>query len=199
MNDNLLWPALGDRLFSSAGPYSTTAHINRWKADWMVYADGYATAAELTVAHSTRVDRDRIVYPVIFLYRHAIELALKYTLLMARELLDKPGGLQKGHGLNHIWSQLRPLLEQIWESGPENDLRAVDTLIKEMDQNDQSAEKHRYPISKDGERFFGSDEQVNLEHFCKAGRKILNLLDGCSTGIGEYLSAKQEMQEYHRP
>jgi hypothetical protein len=163
----------------------------------MIYADGYATAAELVVAHTTRLERDKIVYPVIFLYRHAIELALKYTLLIARQLLDEPGGLQKGHGLTHVWSQLRPLLQRIFESGPEEDLRAVDVLIRELDQDDQNAERFRYPVSRDERRFFRSDVLINLEMFCESGRKVLNLLDGCATGIGEYLQAKQEMQEWY--
>lgn len=200
MKDNLLWPSPGDRLFDSRGEYPTTAHINRWKADWMVYAHGYATVADLALANSSRIERDSIVYPVIFLYRHAIELALKYTLLIARRLLDEPGGLQKGHGLNNIWAQLRPLLERIWDDGPEHDLRAVDALIREMDHKDQNAEKFRYPISRGGERFFGSDELINLEKFCESGRKVLNFLHGCSTGIGEYLHTKQEMQDaYYGP
>ncbi len=199
MNKDFPWPSLGDRFFEPRGPYRTTAHINRWTADWMIYAEGYATAAELVVAHTTRVDRNRVVYPVIYLYRHAIELALKYTLVIARKLLNEPGGLQKGHGLNNIWCQVRPLLRQIWREGPEDELRAIDALVKELDANDHNAEKFRYPISKDGKKFFGSDEMINLEVFCESGRKVMNFLDGCSIGIQESLQAKREMQDEYRP
>lgn len=189
------WPGVGDRLFDSDDLGSKTAYVAPMDANWMVYAEGYATAAETTVANVNDSDRNRIVYPVIYLYRHAIELGLKYTLLIARQLLDRSGGLQKGHSLNNVWCLLKPLLEEIWEDDSTDDLKAVDALIREMDQNDRNAEKFRYPISKDGKRFFGSEEFINLEVFCKSGRKILTFLDACSTGIGEYLQVKCEMRD----
>lgn len=56
-----------------------------WGVDQAAYLEGYRCGARLLVEHVTEHARDQdfLVYPIIFLYRHHVELALKNIILQA--------------------------------------------------------------------------------------------------------------------
>ena len=81
-------PSAFDKLISGGGAYETTAHSGPWMDnDWMFMAKGYVRTAELALlALALALDgcsrhyRDQILYPVVLLCRHSLELALKYSI-----------------------------------------------------------------------------------------------------------------------
>ncbi len=150
-------------------------------------AEGYAIVAELAVANCKRTDRDLIIYPVIYDNHHAVELALKYTIAVAYGLFNVRSSVPKIHRVLELWRTLRPLIERHWPNSPKNDLLSVESMIKELNAADENAERFRYPIGRDGRRHFPTGEtfEIDLDQFCKSGRKVLTFLDSCSTGMYE--------------
>ena len=69
-----------------------TACLNAsWGSDQAAYTEGYRRGARLLVeyvAENAR-DQDFLVYPILFLYRHHIELALKNLVMQAPYLIDR--------------------------------------------------------------------------------------------------------------
>jgi len=71
------------------------------RPDWIFYQTGYRRVVDLLVDFvlDRDSDRDFLVHPILFLGRHATELALKYTILLARKLRDESGEFPSTHSL----------------------------------------------------------------------------------------------------
>ena len=194
MDNDKLWPSQGDKLFVEDGLLETTAYIMRTNVLTAIsIAEGYARVAEIAVTNCDREELNRIVYPVIFCYRHAVEVYLKFARTVARRLFQIPVDSTKrmDHGLWEIWLELRPLIERCWPKDPFEDLQATEAMIKEFDQVDRNAQRFRFPTAnKSGVPHFPSDMNIDLVNFCHSGRKILGFLQGCSDGMYETIYAQ---------
>ena len=191
MDSELLWPARGDRLFVDSGLSETNAYITRTSyLTAMEIAGGYARAAELAVENAGRCDRDSIVYPVVFCYRHAVEVYLKFARSVAHRLFEVPRDSRRlEHGLSGVWDELRPLIERRWPKGPIQDLDATEKMIKELDAIDQNAQRFRYATSTKRDPHFPEVMCLDLVNFCRSGRKVINFLEGCIDGMFEAIDA----------
>ena len=64
-------------LFASDPDPWHNAYLDRVPMPWCLYADGYRKAATLLVERcETFYDRNTLIYPIAFLYRQYLELAL---------------------------------------------------------------------------------------------------------------------------
>src|SRR6266849_9877987 len=86
-------PRKGDLLFRGDLPdWHNNACLNVMHGyDQIGYTEGYRRGARLLVeyvAENAR-DQDYLVYPIIFLYRHHIELALKNIIVRGPYLIDR--------------------------------------------------------------------------------------------------------------
>jgi hypothetical protein len=89
MTEEMPWPRKGDILFDAGSDWWHNACVGWSRDQWMGYAEGYKLAADLLVQHvvDTRSKQDFLVYPIVFLYRQALEVALKHLLLQGFQLL----------------------------------------------------------------------------------------------------------------
>jgi hypothetical protein len=195
MDNDRLWPAQEDKLFVEGGHPDKSAHIMPTNVLTSIsIAEGYARVAEIAVSNCDRFERNCIVYPVVFCYRHAVEVYLKFARSVARNLFGIPTDSTKRmeHGLWEIWLELRPLIERCWPNGPLQDLEAIEAMIKEFDEVDRDAQRFRYPTaSKNRARHFPSEMGIDLVNFCSSGRRILGFLEGCSDGMSETIRAQE--------
>ena len=115
-------PRKGDLLFRDDLPdWHNNACLNvTWGDDQIGYTEGYRRGARLLVEHvvENAQDQDYLVYPIIFLYRHHIELALKGIIrrapfLIDRQLTDTEKKHLGKHRLNLLWADLKPMLAEI--------------------------------------------------------------------------------------
>ena len=84
---------LVSELFSGDDDWHNNACLNEWSRDHgATYAAGYRRAAELLIEHIDTKGRDQdvLVYPVVFLYRHHVELALKRIISICLLQIDDP-------------------------------------------------------------------------------------------------------------
>src|SRR5579863_1833172 len=125
--DEVPWPRKGDVLFDAGSDWWHSACVG-WAPDqWMGYAEGYKLGADLLVQNvmETRSHRDFLVYPIVFLYRQALEIALKHLIIRGSQLLDADENPPTHHSLVRLWQKCRPILEEVWPGGPKQDLDAV--------------------------------------------------------------------------
>jgi hypothetical protein len=164
-----------------------------WQWDW--YADGYKTAADLLVEHvdKTSSDQDILLYPVVFLYRHYVELRLKELLLLSSSYLDEPvAGVPPKHDLLELWRAVRPKLERVWPEAEYHD--DVGDILRQFCEIDAGSCAFRYPVTRDGTpTLTEADPHINLGRVKDAITGISSVLDGSSIGLREYLQMKSEM------
>jgi hypothetical protein len=166
-----------------------SAAVGWWPANFGDYAEAYRAAAACLVDDvvAGRAAADAMVFPIGFLYRHALELALKDANFWVESWINgriKFGALDARHGLSDqviqeqvFRHQLEPLLRRLEDRlrviadlewlGP-----AVNVAVAAFHLFDSNAERFRYPFqSRGGRASFeaGLDDRViNLPHLQKA-------------------------------
>jgi hypothetical protein len=202
--DNFSWPREGARLFEAERPISPPAFLEAGPSRWWMYAQSYRFAAETLVARfvETGHDQDFIAVPVLFLYRHYAEIALK---LLERDASLHLGDAEpplKGHGLRSRWDRVQPLLERIW---PDNDdykhtNAHVRSLILQLDAVDPTSDTFRYPVTPDGApNLPRALERLDLAHFAVEMTAFAHWVGGVADAIWARQEAADEMRREYEP
>lgn len=103
---------LGDVVFQESPDWRNNARLDLGSNRWEIYAIGYMRAADILVARvlESQHELDFLIYPIVFLYRHYLELRLKELIVAGRELLDLPPDLRQVHRLDVLWVSCRKIL-----------------------------------------------------------------------------------------
>jgi len=128
-----------------------------------------------------------LVYPIIFLYRHHIELALKRMILRApylieRDLTEAEKQHLGKHRLDLLWQDLKPMLATICEAADREmdseDIEGIEDYIGQLMKLDPDSYSFRYAQSKKGAPSLPDDlMHINVRHFA-----------GMMDRLGRYLS-----------
>ena len=157
-------PPLTDvELFAYATNSVDTQHIPSGSGFWYFMALGYKHAADdlVDTISSAHRGQEWRAAPVLFLYRHYVELHLKSLLLDAGELLDDQQQVPPQHYLLVLWKRVRALLLKV-ESDESDRLSAaagpaapwllrVDAIVAQLDAVDPSSFAFRYPVDNKGQ------------------------------------------------
>jgi hypothetical protein len=179
-------------------PDDHNACLNFGWAEWGGYALGYRRAALLAVQHviATDTDHDTLVYPIVYLYRHAIELYLKEVIQRGRRLLDLPENFRATHDLQPLYDAARKIAEQVMGGKVPDWLFAMDRQMAELARVDATSMTFRYPVERDGSQSAPSPfDRFSLRHFAECAECLCDVLDGWTTGIDAHLEWKAEMAE----
>lgn len=148
-------------------------------AEFHDFSDSYRHAAgELVRSHKTG---GLWAYPIIFLYRHSIELIIK-------ELLFEHGApdicptcvLHRSHDL----SKQLPDLEKLAEKHNLELSRHLKNLIEVWNTDDPHGMRARYPFTKNGNR----DELPNGDSF-----DLLQFVHACEAALDELNSMREQI------
>lgn len=186
------WPRQGDKIFQQGADWWNNACLNYMADDTSLIREGYRLAAESLVESATRESGqlDTLIYPIVYLYRHHLELSLKQIIVDGTRLIDRRSVHPFGHSLFALWQMARPILEEIWPQGSKDDLAAVEECILELDALDPSSQTFRYSVTSCGDQPLKSIQRISIPNFSDVIGRIVNFLDCCGTGIGEYLQSQ---------
>ncbi len=175
-----------------------------------LYSSGYRKAARSLAEQvcSSYRDQDSLIYPIVYLYRHCTELILKDIILIANELLDKELSEQEikalgRHGLSKLWTQLRPLLNQVCECAgnpafPEEDLEGIDSYIQQIQEYDPDGQRFRYATMKNRKPSLKEDLQhINIRVFANAMEMLIEYIESIEGWFSHLCSEKQDMEQYN--
>lgn len=163
------------------GPWDSATHY---------YSDGFRAAAfhcinSIVGGKAFHFPVDIAVYPIIFLYRHHLELVLKLLIVAAQSHLGEPRQLPTGHRLNALWKKARGLIEQCefeWKTDWSQNC-FVTQLLEELSNLDPNGEAGRYAFSMDGKKHFGDLKILNVRHFAVIAEKLSEYLRAILSGI----------------
>ncbi|MBI4167123.1 MAG: hypothetical protein HY508_15465 [Acidobacteria bacterium] len=180
-------PSQDDRLFTDEGQPEDIARV--FQVNYWVFLLGYKRAGDILVEGLERGYKspDLLIFPVLFLYRHYIELALKHVVYLGDQLKVTTPKIRKVHDLAALWRECRKVLEQIDQGDLSQQFDATETLLVEFTSLDPWSFVTRYPEQA---RIFpeGSvPNKVNLKHVSVIVGRISNLLDGAAQVIEKFL------------
>lgn len=186
----LPWPIPGDTLFTEAEDWQYNARLHGSHDKWDAYATGYKEAADILIERvlSDRMWMDMLVYPIVFLYRHYLELRLKELVISGSQLLDEDAGNIHGHSLIYWWKEARKIFEKVWPDDEKADLDSVENCILQFASKDSGSDSFRYPVNTKGEKTLDGLNLLNLRQFKEAMSRVAALLEGASSAILEYRS-----------
>jgi len=199
---DLKFPMDGDNLFDFNGPRHHIVPIHTMYDDnWTIYADGYRRAADVILQQASQgASPDNfIIYPIIFLYRHYVELRLKEILKDGCPLLDESTDPPCHHELTSLWRECRRIAERVWPNGDAAPLDATGKIIGQIAEHDATSFAFRYPVDTKLKPTLPDLSCVNLTRFAEVIGKLANLLDAMSFGIEKLLRDKREAESEFFP
>jgi hypothetical protein len=183
------WPTKGDRLFTQAENRHENAEIKGQVHNRLVMMFmGYKFAADLMVEHSNLGNYERavLVYPVVFNYRHFIELALKYIIATyGRTIGVKPNW--KTHDLGTLWKTFLQILDGYGCEAPDGTDEVMSAIIAEFAKVDEKSFSFRYPVDQQGRKISLGHEELDLNALADA----MNGVEGYFIGTDGYLDNLQ--------
>jgi len=174
--------------------------------NWGDYTIEYQEAVSVLLNDKTW-KREFTVFPIVFLYRHYIELKLKEIILNNWEFLERIKPFPKGHDIYKLWKICRECLEETDKLidpgftqsreyvkqiiGAYNALEADLIKFAEIDPDSQH---FRYPVDSQGNPILVDNKLLSKLRSELPGlvKRISYNLDGISTGIYTILQDKYE-------
>jgi hypothetical protein len=192
-------PTSRDGLFKLGSDMSLNACVNWRSPDWNLYATGYKTAADMLATHVVehRIRQDTLVYPILFLYRQYIELALKEIIRSGLVYLERNRAAPKHHDLGQLWAMAEKLLAEICPGDSVPELKETGRIIKELNKVDPQADAFRYPVNKRGEQSLRGIRHIDIGNVREVAARLAVMLDGATTQIGVYQDWKYDMESYY--
>jgi len=173
----------------AAIPLSLLSH------DLYAYADGYKTAADavLREAMESPGSKNLLAHPVVFLYRHYLELALKDIIILGRQLYGKLGNVNpyKNHRIDLLWAEAE---KYITEAFPDPDttgyLDMAEATIVRFGEVDPKSFNFRYPVDTDGAAILLPNIWVGLQNLKISMDHVEQVLYGVASHLDELLSLR---------
>lgn len=154
----------GMKLFAAgtnAGKFFHLQHAVLTSPVYPPLAGAYKLAADMILdSHlATRGSHhDILLFPVLYLYRHCVELRLKDLLLFgilsqffnkatADKILDKKNGILYQHRLCALWNKARDLLAHHYPR--DSQLKVAESMINDLHQIDPDGQTLRFDRVKD--------------------------------------------------
>jgi hypothetical protein len=194
------WPAPGRELVTDAAPdWHNLACLNWTPNTWPGYVEGFRRGARHLVEQVDRSGRDQdyLVFPILFLYRHYLELQLKRLISRGRQLLDLEEPTPRSHDLWRLWQTCRTILDQVSPGDAVEELNIVGEHIRTLAAIDPTAQAFRYPVDTRGQPSLPKElTLINLRHFSEQMEAAANLLGAAGDLIGATLDDKLDYERY---
>jgi hypothetical protein len=139
--------------------------------------------AQLETAHR---HHDLLVYPIVYLYRHYLELAIKGLIRQAQNLLGDPVEVPARHTLVELWAMCSALLERVAPGDSLEEQRQIGRLLREFAAVDPTSTAFRYPVDNRGNRSLPGIRQINIPNVRDVIGKIAVILDGAQAQMDNY-------------
>lgn len=132
------------------------AVLDRWTGIGDFHAEGYRQAAEVLVRRflddpdGTASERDSLVLPILFLFRHYLEIRFKDIIVYGQVLSGQSAQWRHGHDLQVLWEEARQLCEAVYGASVLEQLAGVGEFVVEISQLDPDSTSFRYPRDAKG-------------------------------------------------
>jgi hypothetical protein len=181
------WPKRGDRLLQRSKNWYKSAEFEQERVGRHVHIwTGYKRAADALVEECERdsLERSILIYPILFNYRHALELAMKWVIEQYGLALVPE---KKNHNLWKLWALCRQtIIELLPECEDDEAVHAVEQIVKDFHDLDKSGMGFRYSTTKKGVTIKLPDTAIDLENI----QDVMEGVDHFFSGVDGQLTAQ---------
>ena len=165
------------------------------------YSEGYYRAANILVdwINQNQTNQDTLVYPILFLYRHHLELSLKRILEKAKQLGIRESVVPHGHKLIQLWAETKSLLIQL--AGGKHDIwyDSITDFVAIISEIDPNSESFRYAVQTDGKQSLEGITHINLDVMYDIMESVSGYLSASIDYMNEIPSFQAEFNQDNRP
>ncbi|OGC04431.1 hypothetical protein A2276_08675 [candidate division WOR-1 bacterium RIFOXYA12_FULL_43_27] len=166
-------------------------------SEFGAYAEAYHEAGKLLVCRLDESEgySDIQACPIVFLYRHALELYIKGIIIDGNNilsLLGKTPVVDTNDLGKHDLLPLIPAIKQVFtaigwltENKGTKEVEEVVEIIKCFNGLDSNSFSFRYPVNKKGLSILSENFILNVVEFAKKADPVFDLLDGAIVGLSE--------------
>ncbi len=176
---NYRWPEKGDRLLRDSedwdrGVEFSNDEISRHVFIWSGYMGAGAALIDACEEHSH--ERHFLIYPILFNYRHGIELAMKWVIAQYGPYSTVEIGEIEHHDLWQLWELCKQIIIEV---GSESEsIAVVEQVIKDFHDLDKSALAFRYSRNKKGALIALPDGMIDLQNIRDVMEGVSHYFDG---------------------
>jgi hypothetical protein len=178
-----VWPKRGDRLLKSTDDWDKAITFSPYGFDRFVHLwSGYMRAGDALVDEAERdpTERHFLIYPILFNYRHALELAIKWTVEQYGGYVDiYLSADEKDHNLWKSWQLCKEVIVKIGGIGVgEDGFAGVEQIVKDFHELDRDGTAFRYSRTKTGATIELPQTNVDLAQIQRVMEGIDNFFTG---------------------
>ena len=184
------WPKKGDRLLRDSDDWGrgvefSNDEIARHVHIWSGYMG--AGAALIEASEEDRNERHFLIYPILFNYRHGIELAMKWVIAQYGRYSTVEIGEIEHHDLWQLWKLCRQIIIEV--GSEDESIAVVEQVIKDFHDLDKSALAFRYSRNKKGALIGLPDRMIDLQSIRDVMEGVPIFFDGVDGQLDAHTSA----------
>ncbi|WP_305846017.1 hypothetical protein [Photobacterium kishitanii] len=158
----------------------TDIHSNRMS----LYISGYERATELLLANvlDNRNNLDSLVYPIMYNYRHYLELSFKELIWLCKQLTQAQKEFtavtgndlkfvkyrNDEHSLGKCWNKVLVGLREVEPELPSKLISQISKVVEEFNNLDKSGQSFRYPENRNWQDTLSDKRYINLVSVAKS-------------------------------
>jgi len=183
------WPRKGDRLLRDSDDWDKAINfsdqaLSRHAQIWSGYM--HAGDALIGVCDRTPSERNELIYPILFSYRHGLEMAMKWII----SRYGRSAGVSEpelDHNLWHLWQSCKAVLEHCCPD-PEGANAIVESVVKEFHDLHRAGLSFRYSVNEHGALYPLPDGLLDLANVRDVMKGVAHFFDGTDAMLGELAS-----------
>lgn len=161
------------------------AVLDHWTGVGDFHAAGYRQATEVLLRRfladpdGTVGERDTLVLPILFLFRHYLELRFKDIIVYGQVLSGQQAEWRRGHDLDTLWTEVLQLCGAVYGPVASADFVRVGECVSDLCQLDPASTSFRYPRDASGRPVF-EHLVIGLKALSATVASIRDFLDAIS-------------------
>ncbi|CAH1002446.1 hypothetical protein LEM8419_03325 [Neolewinella maritima] len=198
LEEEIEFPRKDDKLFIDDGPVIYKAWLHKSFQQFGTYATSYGYAAKYLidsiVLREEQDGKDFLVYPIVFLIRHYVELRLKELIQGLNYCNSQNYGFPSHHRIDNMWGEFKRQYREIGEKDDDDEFKAMDQIIKELSGSDPISMHFRYPVDKAG-NLTQIHDYICIKNLRSTFKRLSMLLDGLSDQIDHYKDITRSLMD----
>lgn len=190
-----------DSIFKKSSNWTMNSCLNFAPNMTGAYTRGFKVMAQMGIKaiQDNSSQQDILVYPIVFNFRHHIELQLKEAIRHGYNFLNRSQRAPSIHAIDKLWNELKGISAEVrkvtGESPGPSEIKNAERVIGELVRLDPDGASFRYAKTKKGESSINQELNIlNLESFSEAVEKLSFFLEGVESYLGFLSEYKDEAE-----